>query len=521
MNPQDLLAQLNQAQNSLKGISTGLNNTAPNTMFNVGNTLNKATNQLGQIQSGVNQLPQTNQSPVTQNFGTPQPQSSTYQAPQGSYQAPQGAYQPPAPVNFGQAIPSLGATGINFSDPNTAALFGLSPTRPEQQFMGQGSDILSRLSNLQNQLSAANVPPAQLTQVNDLINQTSLDLANTNPIQYYQNNPGLKDTGITQGQLEQQVAQSREPITQSLSQLLVSKSVLGEQQQRAQQMAQSQINALTSQYQIGQSMSQLQNIGQKLPENVSQGILQYLLTPKIQPNFETILGPDGTPQRVNIPTNQFGQAMQSMEQNLGKTYVAPNIFNYAQSGAAQPLINALGGGQIAPEQVNSRNAPILSQLFSQNQNFNAIQANAAANFWQSTNTQDKLAWANTTEKDFTTLKSLSDSVPRTAYPLINQALLKGQTVIAGNPQATAFLQASNRVAASLSNVLGDSGGSDFRTKLANSVLDPSFSKETFDKVLATESSLINNLTSSFKQQGGQATIDKNANIDLSKLNFKF
>jgi hypothetical protein len=219
-------------------------------------------------------------------------------------------------------------------------------------------------------------------------------------------------------------------------------------------------------------------------------------------------------QQMHLVTPQQQQALLNLQNTANALKQAPTDLALKQAQLQQAiavanayknpnLINAIQQGNINPAAINSRTLPFYSTLYNSLPNLNSVQANAAADFYESTGTQTKLAWAATTEKDFNTLRTLSAAVPRTSLPAVNAALLKGETSIKGDPNATSFLQAANRVAASLGNVLGDSGGSDFRTKLANGVLDPSFSPQTFDKVLSTESSLINNLTTSFQQQGNQ------------------
>lgn len=244
----------------------------------------------------------------------------------------------------------------------------------------------------------------------------------------------------------------------------------------------------------------------------------------------------GSPAQVASLAQQMGlytpaqqQSLLQLEQTTNAIKQQPTDLALKQAQLEQALavanaynnpnlINAIQGGLINPSAINSRTLPFYSSLYNNLPQLNSVQANAAADFYENSGTQTKLAWAATTEKDFNVLRSLSAQIPRSDLPALNKAILAGETQIAGDPTATSFLQASNRVAASLGNVLGDSGGSDFRTKLANSVLDPSFSQATFDKVLGTESSLITNLVTSFQAQGNQPITGAQAPVTQTKNN---
>lgn len=243
-------------------------------------------------------------------------------------------------------------------------------------------------------------------------------------------------------------------------------------------------------------------VSQKAPSSV----INAINTATTRQQAIAAAGQYASPVQTSVVNSNGHQLL--VNSNTGDTIkdlgTAPlNAYSFAGTPAGNILAQAIASGQIAPSSVNSRNASILANVLAVNPNFNAVQANAAANFFNNSGTQEKLAWSNSVTSNLDILLGLSAKVHRSDLKPINEAILAGKT-LTGDVSTVQFVNAANRTAAELSKVLGDSGGSDFRTRLANNLLDPSYSPEQFAGAIATEKQLISSLQNSFYSQGGQS-----------------
>ena len=181
-----------------------------------------------------------------------------------------------------------------------------------------------------------------------------------------------------------------------------------------------------------------------------------------------------------------------------------NAFSYAGTTGGQALIQAINNGQIAPSDVSSRNASLLGTLFAQNPNFNANSANAAQKFYESNGTQQTFARIASINNSLDDLLKASKDVPRSEFPLVNKAIITGN-IQGGSPKAIAFVNIASRVGPELAQLLGGGESSDFRTKLAAALVDPSLSDAQLRAAVEAEKGLLSNLNTAFKTQSGQST----------------
>lgn len=288
-----------------------LNNTNSNFGFSNPNTTNP-TNSISfsqyqpiiSTQSGVVTPSSTGNQSSSNNQYSVTPDNSSVAT--GGYTA-----TPPIQTSGSGSYMPWGSSQMSFfssllSNPQFASMLGFGRTPSEQAFYQQAPDLLTRLGNLQSQLSTAQVPSQTQAAIDAMINQTTGQLNSMNPYDYYNQNPSLQNVGITQSQLDQTVNRAREPIANTLASLLLSKSAMGQQQQRQVQLLQAQTDAAQFQYNLAQSLSQLGAQGEKLPEGVGAAILQQFLAPNAQ-NYQIINNPlTGQPSwRYNVATNQI------------------------------------------------------------------------------------------------------------------------------------------------------------------------------------------------------------------------
>src|SRR3990167_1070966 len=144
------------------------------------------------------------------------------------------------------------------------------------------AEQLAGLSDEDKQLLGLTETPEQKTPREDIIeldrmiNEQNRVLQDLTPEGFLKTQRGLQDVGITQQQLERTVAKEREPIARALSDLLLSRSVMGEIQKSKVQGIQSQIGAIGEEIDIRQALSELGK-GTQLPEAVRSKVFEGLL----------------------------------------------------------------------------------------------------------------------------------------------------------------------------------------------------------------------------------------------------
>ena len=161
-------------------------------------------------------------------------------------------------------------------------------TESQKGFREQQQATLERLISLQEGLVQQQAPTSTITDLDKVIQQQSNTLRDLTPEGLLETNPLLQQEGITQGALEQEVASKREPIARALSDLLTSRSILGQQQDTQRQQQQQQVQGVQSILQTQQAIGALQPQQGLLP-----GVQQSILSGVIGQAFEQQAGGGG------------------------------------------------------------------------------------------------------------------------------------------------------------------------------------------------------------------------------------
>lgn len=254
--------------------------------------------------SGQNQPSQT---PLTANPSNPT-QATT---PSGAVVNPQTGQvisAPPTSTGTQPQTPNAAeATGLNAilkqiegMTEEQKQLLGLAES-PEQKAQRQSMQAtLDRLVTLQDELIKASAPKEDLANLDRVIYQQTQALNDLIPGKFLQSTQGLKDVGISQSQLERVVAEKREPIARGLSDLLFSRSILGEIQKQQIESVQARIQAASSQFEIQQALASLAP-SKALPLAITSKLLEQTIAPKLETQ---ITEADGRRLLVNSKTGE-------------------------------------------------------------------------------------------------------------------------------------------------------------------------------------------------------------------------
>lgn len=198
-------------------------------------------------------------------------------------------------------------------------LFGFGET-PEQTTQRDAvRESLTRLMSLQEQMTKARAPSEATTNLDRIIQETQRSLERFTPSEFLRTQPGLQDVGISQPQLEREVAARREPIARALSDLLFSRSIISQQQQTNIQNIQNQMEGERNQTQIREALLKLSE-SQKLPEGIQSKLLENFLIPKAQKPFE--LSPGQTRYEIDPATGQYKATVQAPEREATELQLA-------------------------------------------------------------------------------------------------------------------------------------------------------------------------------------------------------
>jgi len=193
-------------------------------------------------------------------------------APTGIVSPTQATTPPPPTAALGGTPPVVG--GISPEMQGLASTLGITGTpqeqaaalrqalgleeSPEQKTQREALQTsLQQLVTLQSELAKARAPQSTITELDKAITEQQQALKNLTPEKFLQTQRGLLDVGISQTQLQREVAARREPIAGALSDLIMSRSVLAQQQQAQIEGVQSQIEAARSQAEIQQAIADL------------------------------------------------------------------------------------------------------------------------------------------------------------------------------------------------------------------------------------------------------------------------
>lgn len=149
-------------------------------------------------------------------------------------------------------------------------------TEQQKAFREQQQTSLQRLVTLQEQLTQAGAPNSTIADLDKVIQEQQKALRTTSPEELLRSTPQFQQEGITMEQLQRESASRRAPIAQALSDLLTSRSILGQQQKRQQQAIQGQIQSAQDIFGLQQAFQSLQPQRGIAPE-IQQGILQGVM----------------------------------------------------------------------------------------------------------------------------------------------------------------------------------------------------------------------------------------------------
>ncbi len=168
-------------------------------------------------------------------------------------------------------------------------LLGLAESS-EQKAQREGMQkTLDRLVSLQDELIKASAPKEDLANLDKVIYEQTQALNDLIPGKFLESQRGLKDIGISQSQLEREVASRREPVARGLADLLFSRSIMGEIQKQQIEAVQSRINAASSQFEIQQALASLAP-SKALPSAITSKIFENVLAPKIESQITEVGG---------------------------------------------------------------------------------------------------------------------------------------------------------------------------------------------------------------------------------------
>lgn len=183
--------------------------------------------------------------------------------------------------------------------PEQKQFFGIGETEEQKTQREALSSSINRLTNFYEQLAAAKVPSETLQEVDRLIADQTKQLKNLTPESLLKTT-GFQNAGISQAGLEREVATRREPIAAALSDLLTSKSILGQQQQGEIERIQTQIQGMGQEFQLRDALSKLSVQGKGLPDAVKSALLTQAINPDTQ-----VVEANGRKLLINANTGQL------------------------------------------------------------------------------------------------------------------------------------------------------------------------------------------------------------------------
>lgn len=212
------------------------------------------------------------------NKNVPTPNTPTAPAPMNTQiPTPQSGQVPTS-----TQTPNLNSTGNPQMDaflqglPQIQKALGIGVETPEQvaQRTSQ-TESLNRLIALQESLIKAQAPSSVLTDLDKAIQQQTKALETTTPEELLKSQPSFQNEGITQGQLLRESASRADPIARTLSDLVSSRSILGQEMQRQQESLQTQMSGIQNIASLQGAIAKLAP-QQGLPSSIQGDILSAL-----------------------------------------------------------------------------------------------------------------------------------------------------------------------------------------------------------------------------------------------------
>lgn len=206
------------------------------------------------------------------------PQTTTPQSfttPSGLQVDAQGNPMQPTGQQVATGNPQLDSLLQNL--PQIQKALGIGVETPEQiQAREQQTQSLNRLIELQGQLAKSGAPDETITELDKMIQETEKALRTTSPEELFKSTPQFQAEGITTGQLARESATRRAPIAQALSDLMTSRSIFGEAQQRQREFIEQQIQGQQGVFEMQQAIQALQpqtGIPKELQSSIFKGLV--------------------------------------------------------------------------------------------------------------------------------------------------------------------------------------------------------------------------------------------------------
>jgi len=159
-------------------------------------------------------------------------------------------------------------------------LFKPEETEEQKQQREQLKQSLNRLLEVEKQLGQEGILTPERQELQNQITEQQRRLNEITPEFILENQPGLKDVGITQPFLLMRAAQARDPIARGLSELIFSESILAQQQQQNVQRLQAESGTIQTGINIQKELANLGPQQQQLPEAIKTDILRRFLFPQ-------------------------------------------------------------------------------------------------------------------------------------------------------------------------------------------------------------------------------------------------
>lgn len=160
---------------------------------------------------------------------------------------------------------------------NLQQLMQMMNPQQDQSYLTAQQNLLTKIADLQNQMATSKSDSPELASLRQMILQQQKALQDLTPNKYLQSQPGLQNIGISQSFLERRVAQEREPMANTLANLLMSQSILGEDEERKRKALEAQIQVAQTNFGLTKELQALKPQPFKLPETVQSEILKNFL----------------------------------------------------------------------------------------------------------------------------------------------------------------------------------------------------------------------------------------------------
>ena len=196
--------------------------------------------------------------------------------------------------------PNAIASPTTSSPTNTLAAGGQQPVDPMTEKL---STYLDKLLSLQNVMQSSGADATALADLDKQVTDTQRTLNELTPQKFLSTEPGLQNIGIGEDALNRRTIQAQEPIARTLSDLLLSRSRLGQIQQQQQQAQQNQF----------QNMSQGLSVYSALRELTQPKVLATNFNDASGTYTQLLEGPGGQVTTRNIQSPEIAPGLTPYE----------------------------------------------------------------------------------------------------------------------------------------------------------------------------------------------------------------